>query len=126
MNFIKKNKKEISAVVLFFLGVVTILLGKNNFVQGGLTCACWAGACFMMALATRDRGVRQMENFELGAKEILSDLETNGENSEYYGVVNFNTINKQRLKLNKNIRKQVLSCNILGIILLISCILCVI
>ena len=125
-KFIKKYVKEIICVILFLLGVLFLVVGKNNFVQGGLSCACWAGCVFVMRTISKQKGIETINCFDKEVQEILKDIEINGTNSEYYGVVDINIINKQRLKFVKKVNKESISFAILGIILIIICILCVI
>ena len=124
-HFFKTYVKEVGCVALFLFGALFLIVGTNNFIRG-LSFACWAGCVFIMREVYKLRGQSTISNFDKEAKEILKDIEINGEDSEYYGVVDENIIGKQRLKLTKKIEKERVSFTILGAILLIISILCVI
>lgn len=126
MNWLKRNQMVIIVGALLIVGACTVIFGKTLKVQGGVTCLCWGIAVLVLAYNTYNKNQWHLDEFDKESKEILKDVAINGEESEYYGLVDINIMNKQRTKLAKNLRKQVVSCVIFGTILLISCILCMI
>ena len=123
--FFKKYLKEITCVALFLLGVLFLIVGTNDFVRG-LSLACWAGCVFIMRIIAKQKGIDVVNSFDKEVEEILKDIEINGEESEYYRVVDINIITKERAKLVKKINRQSVTFSILAGVLAIISILCVI
>ena len=123
--FFKKYLKEITCVALFLLGVLFLIVGTNDFVRG-LSLACWAGCVFIMRIIAKQKGIDVVNSFDKEVEEILKDIEINGEESEYYRVVDINIITKERAKLVKKINRQSVTFSILAGVLAIISNLCVI
>lgn len=124
-EFFKKYLKEITCVALFLLGVLFLIVGTNDFVRG-LSFACWAGCVFIMRAISKLKGEMAINNFDKEIEEIVKDIEINGEESEYYTVVDINIISKERSKLVKKVNRQSNTFAILTGVLAIISILCVI
>ena len=124
MDNLKKHTAGIVVAVLLGVSVLAIVLGHNVQIQGGIACLSWGVAVFFLAIATQKRGDQQIRKFDIDMTEILRDVATNGEDSEYYGLIDIEGANKARAKLAKKIRKQVWGCFALGLILLITAIIC--
>ncbi len=126
MKFVKKYSKEILILVFLCLGLFTLIVGKNNFVQFSLTCISWSVALFLIASVREERGVEEILTFDKQAQEMIEDIEINGKNSEYYEVFDETIYNENRLKRIKQLRRQNRISKIFAIILIITSILCMI
>lgn len=111
-------------VALLVLGLLTLIVGTNNFVQFTLTCASWSAALFIMSAVSEDRGVKEIQNFDKHAQEVAKDIEINGTASEYYEVFDETTYNVNRFKRIKQLRRQNRISKFFAIILLITSIIC--
>ena len=126
MKNIGKYKKHILMVSLIILGAIVALINVNKKVQGGIACICWGLAVLVMVWINKQHQGQELNEFDIESKEILEDIVANGENSPYYHFYNIEIVNKLRLKLIKKHSKQTISCTILGIVLLITAIICMV
>lgn len=126
MEKFKRYKNIIIILVLLIAGAIAIVAGKSLAVQGGIACLCWGIMVLVIAWITKQRNDEELKQFDISVTEMLKDIATNEENSEYYGMVDIADANKMREKLIKKHRKQVVSCAVMGVILIITCILCVV
>lgn len=125
-KYIKEHLKEILIVAFLCLGLLTLVVGKNNFVQFSLTCISWSVAMFLIASLREQKGVEEILAFDKEAQEMLEDIEIKGKESEYYEVFDEITYNVNRLNRIKQLRRQNRFSKIFAIILLITSILCMI
>lgn len=126
MEKFKRYKNIIIILLLLIAGAIAIVVGKSLAVQGGIACLCWGIMVFVIAWVTKQRNDEELKQFDISVTEMLKDIATNEENSEYYGMVDIADANKMREKLIKKHRKQVVSCTVIGVILIITCILCIV
>ena len=125
-KYLKEHLKEFLIVGFLCLGLLTLVVGKNNFVQFSLTCISWSVALFLIARLREQKGVEEILAFDKEAQEIMEDIEINGKNSEYYEVFDEINYNVNRLNRIKQLRRQNRFSKIFAIILLITSILCMI
>lgn len=118
MKKMKINPKIALILVLVCVGVCVAMFVTNQRVQISGACVCWAGAIFVLAWMTRDRGIEQLNQFDIASREMLIDVANNGIESEFYGI-NIDSVEKQRNKIYKKNKKQVSSCLVLGFIILL-------
>ena len=64
--------------------------------------------------------------FDQEAQEILKDIATRGSESEYFLYYNHDIINRLRKKFAKRQRKQLTGIAVLGVVLIITGILCIV
>ncbi len=126
MKTIQKYKMGIIISVLVGIGICTVIWGKSPAVQGGITSACWGAAVLVFAYILNKRTALELQQFEMESHEILKDVAARGEESPYYGEINIEMVNKIREKLQKKLRKQVVGCAGLGVVLLIIALICII
>lgn len=118
----KKNREHILGIIIAIfvcMGASTVVFGKTQLVQGGLTALFWAIALLIFGYITMRKNERELENFDTLSKDILIDIGTNGVESEYYGVYDLTMLNRMRAKHAKKLRKQVRGVFTIGIILMI-------
>ena len=125
-KYIKEHLKEFLIVGFLCLGLLTLVVGKNNFAQFSLTCISWSVALFLIARLREEKGVEEILAFDKEAQEMLEDIEIKGKDSEYYEVFDEITYNVNRLNRIKQLRRQNRFSKIFAIILLITSILCMI
>ena len=124
MEKLKKYKEGILVGGLLLASVLAVILGKTIAIQGGIACLCWGLAVFVCSYIAKKRGDQQIIEFDAEVTAVLEDIANNGEDSEYYGLLDIEIANKTRKKLIKRIKKQIIGCVILGVILIITSILC--
>lgn len=118
------DKKKVALIILLLIGIATILFGKTMFVQGGITLFCWSLAVFTAVSINNDKNMKDLIEYDEQAKLILIDIEENGVDSEYYGLYDAAILNTIRAKEVKKQNKQRISCTILGVVLMITCFVC--
>lgn len=121
-----KYREEILVVILLFVAGCFAIFVKNPNIKAGISCLFLGFAVMVVSYIASKRANKELFNFEIESKEILKDLALRGQESEYFGVMDINAINKLRTKLIKRNRKQVISCAVLGIILIITAIICMV
>lgn len=126
MKNLSKYTKHIVAVIFLIAGALCVLIGNNLKVQGGLTCLFWAISTLILIWIGYSKNKLNLEKFDTDANEILQDIATKGAESEYYQFYNIQIINKMRKKFVRRQTKQIASCSILAVILLIIAIVCMI
>ena len=125
MKKISKYKLSILAITLLCVGAIAVVFGNSFAVQGGVAGIAWGLSVFILAYATNERNNKALADFDKECDEIVQDIMTNKENSDYFGLVDFDKINKERGSIIKKSKKQVHSCCILGAALIIGAILCI-
>lgn len=126
MKVLQKYKVGIMIGLLVAIGVCTVIWGKSSAVQGGITSICWGGAVLIFSYLLKQRAGLVLQQFEEESHEILKDITSRGEESPYYGELNIQTVNKIREKLQKKLKKQVMGCAGLGVVLIIIAFICII
>ena len=126
MKMIQKYKVGIIIGILVIVGICTVIWGKTMAVQGTITSVCWGVAVLIFAGILNKQSKQELEQFEEESNDILKDIASNGEESPYFGQLDIETVNKIRIKLQKKLRKQVVGCAGLGVVLLIIAIICII
>ena len=121
-----KYGDKILVGIFVVIAVLCALLGNGTKVQAGGSCLALGIAIMCLAWVVKSIGDKQLFDFEVEGTAILKDIAEKDENSEYYGVFNFEILNKMRNKLIKRNRKQMVSCLSLGAILIIIAIICII
>lgn len=126
MKKTKIDSKVIFASVLVLAGVGTAILGRTPIVQGGVTCLLLGLAVFVVALISFGKNKISLAEFDTEAQDILQDIATKGPESEYYQFYNIQIMNKLRHKFVKKQRKQTFGIIALGVLLIISAIICMV
>ncbi|MBQ7798667.1 MAG: hypothetical protein IJ371_06055 [Clostridia bacterium] len=126
MEKLTKYRYYILLAILFIVGAMAVVLGKNLAIQGGVASICWGIAIFVIILITKQHQEQEITNFDMQAKEILEDIAEYGEQSEYFTYYNIDVINKIRAMLLKKHSKQIVSCTIFGVVLIIIAIICMV
>ena len=119
MKKIKEHLFGIIIAIFLCMGACTVVFGKSQVVQGGLTSLFWAVALLLFGYITMIKNECNLQVFDIQSKDILVDIGVNGVDSDYYGVYDIESLNKIREKYIKRSRKQVFSVFIMGIILII-------
>lgn len=119
MSKIREHIFGIIITIFIIMGGCTVVFGKTQLVQGGLTSLFWAVALFVFGYITMRKNERELQLFDVQSREILIDIGTNGVDSDYYGMYDVKSINKLRRKYEKKLRKQVLGVFSVAIILII-------
>ena len=126
MKNLSKYTKHIIATIFLIAGGLCVLIGNDLKIQCGLTCLFWGIATLILIWIGYNKNKVSLENFDMDANEILQDIATRGAESEYYQFYNIQIINKLRKKFVRKQTKQITSCCILAVILLIIAIVCMI
>jgi hypothetical protein len=126
MGKLNKYKKHILMIGLLVVGICAVIFSNNVKVQGGLACLCLGLAILVAVWINKDKQLVELINFDSEADEILRDIAKFGEESEYYGYYNIDVFNGMRAQILKKQKKQMFSCVVFGIVLLIIAIICVI
>jgi hypothetical protein len=126
MGKLNKYKKHILMIGLLVVGICAVIFSNNVKVQGGLACLCLGLAILVAVWINKDKQLVELINFDSEADEILRDIAKFGEESEYYGYYNIDVFNSMRAQILKKQKKQMFSCVVFGIVLLIIAIICVI
>ena len=112
--------------VLLTIGICAVVFSTNVKVQGGLACLCLGLAILVAVWINKDKQAFELVKFDSEATEILEDIANFGADSEYYSYYNIDVINNLRAQMLKKQRKQMFSCLVFGIVLIIIAIICVI
>ena len=126
MEKLNKYKKHILMAVLLTIGICAVVFSTNVKVQGGLACLCLGLAILVAVWINKDKQAFELVKFDSEATEILEDIANFGSDSEYYSYYNIDVINNLRAQMLKKQRKQMFSCLVFGIVLIIIAIICVI
>lgn len=121
-----KYREEVLVLILLCVAGCFAIFAKNPNIKAGVSCLFFGFAVLDISWIVNKRASKELFNFEIESKEILKDLALRGQESEYFGSVDIDVINKLRAKLIKRNRKQVASCAVLGIILIITAIICMV
>lgn len=121
-----KYREEMLVVILLCVAGCFAIFAKNSNIKAGVSCLFLGFAVLVISWIASKRANKELLNFEIESKEILKDLALRGQESEYFGSMDINVINKLRAKLIKQNRKQVIGCVALGIILIITAIICMV
>ena len=122
-----KNIKYLDKIIIGLLVCIAlafIIFAKNPSIKAGVGCLCFGFVALATSWIVKRNNDKEMFNFEVESREILIDIANNGESSKYFGVIDISTINKLRAKMIKRNRKQVISCAILGVVLIIAAFMC--
>ena len=106
MKKLKEYQKTIIILALVVIGAIAIIFGKSMAIQFGVAGSCWGVAALILAFITRQKGDRELLQYDEHTREILKDISANGEQSEYFGLVDIASVNKWRNKLYKKINKE--------------------
>ena len=120
MRKIREHIFGILIAIFICMGGCSVVFGKREIVQGGLTSLFWAVALFIFGYITLGKNERDLQSFDLQSKEILIDLGVNGMDSDYYGIYDASALDKLRRRQEKKGRKQVVGVFSVGIILVIT------
>ncbi len=126
MENLSKYKKHILMAVLLIVGIVTIIFTKNVKIQGGLSCIFLGLAILVAVWINKSKQEQELVVFDIQANEILEDIAINGADSEYYSYYNIDIIKNLRDKMLKKHKKQTIGCSLLGVVLLITAVICMI
>ena len=126
MSKLSKYKKQILMAVLLISGALFALLGQNFKVQGGGACVSWGLAVLVAVWINKQRQLQQLDDFDTEAQDVLQDIALNGEKSQYFQFYNIEIVNNLRKKMVKRQQKQTASCAILGVVLLLTAIICIV
>lgn len=126
MEKLNKYKKHILMAVLIIAGIAIVVFTKNVKVQGGFACLCLGLAIFVAVWINRGKQNQVLIDFDIQANEILEDIALMGADSEYYSYYNIDIIKNLRAKMLKKHKKQTISCALLGVVLLITAIICIV
>ena len=124
MKNVIKYQKALWAAILFLVGCCSVVFGKSLAIQGGISCACWGVAVFIMSVIGLSRNQKVVDSFDIEAREILRDIAQNGVDSDYYMHYDIEKLNRIKYKLLKRQRKQIFSFWATGTIFIIIAILC--
>ena len=124
MKKLQQYKYIIPIVVLLAIGVVLCLCFKTSHIAMGFAFVCWGVALAIFTFMNKQKSDIELKAYDDECNEVIIDIQAYGENSEYFGVVNLDTINKNRKKLVKKHKKQLVSCGICSAILIIIGIIC--
>ena len=119
-----KNLEIIIIGILLCAIVVFVVFIKNVHIKAGISCLTLGIIVFIISWSVNTRSARELANFETEGYEILQDIAINGQASQFYGVYDINILNKLRTKLIKRNKKQLISCIITGVVLIICGIFC--
>lgn len=125
MENLAKYKMYIFTSVLLIAGALFALIGNNVETQAGGACLSWGLAIFMLTIINRKKQSSELDSFDINSREILQDIADKGPYSQYYQFYNIDIINKQRKKLLKKHTKQTTTCAIVGIVLVITAMICI-
>ena len=126
MKNLDKYKKHILMAVLIIAGLVIVIFTKNVKIQGGVSCVFLGLAILVAVWINKGKQNQALIDFDIQANEILEDIATNGADSEYYSYYNIDIIKNMRAKMLKKQKKQTISCTLLGVVLLITAIICIV
>ena len=126
MKNLTKYKKQILMAMLLISGALFAVLGQNLKVQGGGACITWGIAVLVAVWINREKQLDELEVFDIEANEVLADIALNGEKSEYFQFYNIDIVNNLRKKMVKKQQRQTVSCAILGVVLIITAIVCIV
>ena len=126
MKNLSKYTKHIIAIIFLITGALCVLVGNTLKVQGGFTCLFWGLATLILIWIGYNKNKSSLEQFDMDANEILQDIATKGPESQYYQFYNIQIINKLRKKFVRKQTKQITSCSILAVVLLIMAIVCMV
>ena len=126
MEKLKKYRNTIIISILLIAGAIAVVFGKSLAVQGGIAGIAWGCALLIFAIMIKKRNDKELEQYDVEMTEILKDIASKEEDSEYYGLVDISRANKDRAKIVKKQRKQVVSCAIIGVLLIVLAIVCIV
>ena len=121
-----KYREETLVIILLCIAGAFAIFAKNPTAKAGVCCLFLGFAVMSIAWIVNKKASKEMFNFEIESKEILQDIALYGQESEYFGLYDISTINKLRAKLIKQNRKQLISCVVFGMILIITAIICMV
>ena len=119
MKKVREHFFGITIAMFLCMGACTVVFGKTELVQGGLTSLFWAIALLIFGYITMGKNERDLKSFDMESRNILIDLGTYGVESDYYGLYDASVLNKMRAKYVKKSHKQVFGVFAMGVILLI-------
>ena len=126
MKNLGKYRIHIIIGILLIAGALFALISNNTKVQGGGACVTWGISILLLALIGRKKQQEELDVFDIEATEILEDIAEKGEKSPYFQFYNIDIIKKKRKKLVRKQIKQTTTCIVLGVVLIITAIICIV
>lgn len=122
-----KNLKDWTNIVigLCLLGIIPIVVFINNpNNKAGICCLMLSVIVFVISLKTKKGANKELLQFEQESNQILQDIAINGQNSQFFGIYDINSLNKFKTTLIKRNNKQLVGCLIMGAVLVVCGIFC--
>ncbi len=124
MKKLYNYKYQILTIILVAIASSCVVFGHNIAIQGGVACLFFGLAIGVMCLITKQSQEKALKDYDVYSREILTDINEKGENSEHYPYFNITILQSIKTGIEKRYRKQIISFITIITILLITAIIC--